>query len=54
MQLMKVSEVAKEERKSRNQIRGLIQKHGIKSIEKRVTPLGITNFYNIEDFKQWQ
>ena len=54
MQLLKVSELAKKLHKSRNQIRGLIIKHNIKSIEKRMTHVGITNFYNIEELKQWQ
>ena len=50
MQLMRVCELAKTLHKSRNQIRGLILKHNIKSIEKRMTYLGIANFYNLQDF----
>jgi hypothetical protein len=49
---MRMAELAKALRKSRNQIRGLIQKHQIKSIEKRMTHLGLANYYDIEDFKK--
>lgn len=45
MQLLRVCEIAKTLRKSRNQIRGLILKHGIKSIETRTNIYGgITNY----------
>jgi hypothetical protein len=50
MQLLRVCELAKTLRKSRNQIRGIILKRGIKPVEKRVIHLGLTNYYNLEDF----
>jgi hypothetical protein len=45
-----MAELAKALRKSRNQVRGLIQKHQIKPVEKRMTHLGLANYYNLEDF----
>jgi hypothetical protein len=50
MQLLRVSELAKTLRKSRNQIRGIILKRDIKPVEKRVIYSGLTNYYNLEDF----
>lgn len=50
MQLLRVCELAKTLRKSRNQIRGIILKRRIKPVEKRVIHLGLTNYYNLEDF----
>ena len=50
MQIMRVNELAKALRLSRNQIRGLIKKHDIKSVEKRMIYLGLTNYYNLDDF----
>jgi hypothetical protein len=51
MQLLRVCELAKTLRKSRNQIRGLILKNGIKPVETRANIYGgITNFYKLEDF----
>ncbi len=50
MQLMRMAELAKALRKSRNQIRGIILKRDIKPVEKRVIHLGLTNYYNLEDF----
>jgi hypothetical protein len=53
MQLMKVSELAKATRKSRNQIRWMFMKRNIKPAEQRANIYGgITNYYNLEDFKQ--
>lgn len=40
MQLLRVSEIAKTLRKSRNQVRGIILKRSIKPVEKRVIHLG--------------
>ena len=50
MQLLRVCELAKTLRKSRNQVRGIILKRSIKPVEKRVIHLGLTNYYNLEDF----
>jgi hypothetical protein len=52
MQLLRVCELAKTLRKSRNQVRGLIFKHNIKPVEQRMIYSGLTNYYNIEDFKK--
>lgn len=51
VQLLKVSELAKNLSKHRNQIRGLILKLHVKPVETRPNIYGgITNFYRIEDF----
>lgn len=51
--VFKVSELAKILSKHRNQIRGLILKHDIKPTVKQPNIYGgITNYYNIEDFKK--